>query len=164
MTNDNGMHGNMGLAKAVIVCFKKYVDFSGRAQRSEFWWWTLFATIINLFFSTAAAADDAFFTWLVPYLIILLPSMAVTVRRLRDVGKSAWWLLPSYGAFLIFLISLPLGTSHWLGYDDFGLGVFGSELYYEIVSMIGLCLCFLSLAFFIVIFIFALQRSKSMIE
>lgn len=149
----------MGLAKAVIVCFKKYVDFSGRAQRSEFWWWTLFATIINLFFSTAAM-DDSFYIWLVPYLIILLPSMAVTVRHLRDAGRSAWWLLPSYGLFIIFLISLPLGTSYWMGFDDFGLGRLGSELYYEILSTIGLLSLLLSMAYFIVIYIFALHRSK----
>ncbi len=103
-----------GPIKAVHVCFAKYIDFNGRASRSEFWWFFLFlllgetiAKVLGLHFHTDAECratpwldrpDHCFVLsncticelW---KLAVLLPSYAVVVRRLRDIGRSVWWVL-----------------------------------------------------------------------
>ena len=74
----------------------KYARFSGRATRAEFWWWQLAVAIAGL---PAAVLDqvtfgqtDQVFTLLFS-LAVLLPSLAVSVRRLHDSDHSGWWLL-----------------------------------------------------------------------
>ncbi|MFJ3909142.1 uncharacterized membrane protein YhaH (DUF805 family) [Streptomyces sp. 2132.2] len=73
---------------------KKYAVFSGRARRQEYWMFFLFnlgAAII------LAIVDGALGTYPLLYgiyaLAVLLPSLAVAIRRLHDTGKSGWWLL-----------------------------------------------------------------------
>jgi uncharacterized membrane protein YhaH (DUF805 family) len=77
----------------------KYADFSGRAQRKEFWMFMLFyvalgidAIVIEALL--AGGINNDIPISLVVYLIaMILPSLAVTVRRLHDTGKSGWWIL-----------------------------------------------------------------------
>ena len=78
----------MTFAESVSTCFSKYVDFSGVASRSEFWWFFLFQIIVVAVLSLLSQliADIA-------ALALLLPSLAVAVRRLHDTGRSGWWLL-----------------------------------------------------------------------
>lgn len=86
----------MSFADAVSSGFRKYIRFSGRARRSEYWYWFLFTLITML---GCAALDGA--TGLLgqsgflalAYLVLLVPSLAASVRRLHDTGHSAWWLL-----------------------------------------------------------------------
>ncbi len=78
----------MDFLTAIKTCFSKYATFSGRARRSEFWFWYLFTVIVNLCL-----------TW-IPFaslltLALILPSLAVSVRRLHDTGRSGWWILLS---------------------------------------------------------------------
>jgi len=79
----------MQIQEAVETCVtRKYADFEGRATRSEFWWFMLFCVIINALLAVAAEwAASAFF------LAMLVPSVAVGTRRLRDTGRSPWWWL-----------------------------------------------------------------------
>lgn len=83
---------------------KKYVVFSGRARRAEYWWFILFNIIISLALGaidgvTGTYSPEAGLGLLggLYTLAVLLPSIAVTVRRLHDTGRSGWW-------FLIFLV------------------------------------------------------------
>ncbi len=82
------------LGDAIKVCFQKYAVFSGRANRSEYWYFALFNLLLSLLFPLAAIA-------------LLLPSLAVCVRRLHDIGKSGWSifiaLIPVVG-FVILLV------------------------------------------------------------
>jgi len=82
------------------AAFRKYAVFKGRARRKEYWMFVLF----NLIFTFLAAfldnicgttfEDEGFGACSTAYaLFALLPSIAVTVRRLHDIGKSGWWLL-----------------------------------------------------------------------
>ena len=91
----------MTFFQAIEVCFKKYVDFEGRAERREFWWFFLFQAIVN-----AIAVCIPFIGWLIS-LAVLLPTLAVTVRRLRDVGKHwanvFWYLLPIVGIVILII-------------------------------------------------------------
>jgi uncharacterized membrane protein YhaH (DUF805 family) len=79
----------MNFGQAISVCLqKKYVDFSGRASRSEFWWFFLFQLLVLLVASLIHQ-----FVYFVVALALFLPAISVGVRRLHDVGRSGWWLL-----------------------------------------------------------------------
>ena len=80
----------MQIQEAVETCVaKKYADFDGRATRSEFWWFMLFCLIINSLLGVAAEWAAGIF-----FVVMLVPSLAVTTRRLRDTNRSPmWWLL-----------------------------------------------------------------------
>ena len=91
----------MSFVQAVKTVFKKYAVFSGRARRSEYWWFTLFTIIASI---VAIEVDIAIFgegmedptpisTGL--SLALLLPWLAVTVRRLHDIDRTGWWYLIS---------------------------------------------------------------------
>jgi uncharacterized membrane protein YhaH (DUF805 family) len=94
-----------------IKCLKNYVGFSGRARRKEFWMFFLF----NFIFSIAAAIIDQIifrdsnlrlFSSLYS-LAVLLPSLAVDVRRLHDTNRSGFWvflaLIPLVGAIILIV-------------------------------------------------------------
>jgi uncharacterized membrane protein YhaH (DUF805 family) len=95
-----------------LDCYrKKYVDFSGRAGRSEYWYFVLFYVIIYLvlFGLGAAIGRDNPGIGFAPAglfaLASLLPSLAVTVRRFHDTGKSGWFILlgliPAIGGLIV---------------------------------------------------------------
>ena len=79
-----------------FTVLKKYATFTGRATRAEFWYFILFNTIVSFIL---AILDGIFGTNGVFYgiyvLAVLIPTLAVEVRRLHDIGKSGWWLLIS---------------------------------------------------------------------
>ncbi|WP_251975711.1 DUF805 domain-containing protein [Salinicola avicenniae] len=88
---------------AIKVCFRQYATFSGRASRSEYWWYLLF---LNLLLLAASALDMAFFPLdpdaqgfqpspftNVLSLATLLPTLAVSWRRLHDSGRPGYYLL-----------------------------------------------------------------------
>ena len=98
-----------------LVAMKKYIVFSGRARRLEYWMFTL----INFVLSVAAVILDNLFGTADPELgygliyslftlVIILPTWTVAVRRLHDVGKSGWWLLlsliPIIGSIWLFVL------------------------------------------------------------
>ncbi len=78
---------------------KKYAVFRGRARRKEYWMFFLFNIIISFILglvdgliSVALGSDQNILANL--YLLaVLLPGIAVSVRRLHDTGRSAWWVL-----------------------------------------------------------------------
>lgn len=78
-----------------IGCWKKYVEFSGRARRKEYWMFVLF----NFLASIAAGIIDGILGTAVIYgaysLAALLPGLAVCARRLHDTDRSGWWMLIS---------------------------------------------------------------------
>lgn len=78
----------MTFSAAVATCMRKYVTFSGRAPRSEFWWFQLFQLLVMVCLSLILEA-------LVPFaqLVLFLPGLAVGCRRLHDTGRTGWWLL-----------------------------------------------------------------------
>ena len=93
-----------------IKVLKQYTDFNGRARRKEYWMFTLFSSIIAIvigFLSgiIAFVSDNVSFAQVPGYiynLAVFLPSIAVGVRRMHDVGKSGWFLLiPFYNLYLL---------------------------------------------------------------
>lgn len=78
-----------------IAVLKKYAVFSGRAQRAEYWYFVLFNFIVSfaLSFVVGLISDKLSFVSTLYSLAVLVPSLAVGVRRLHDIGKSGWWIL-----------------------------------------------------------------------
>lgn len=92
---------SMSFGGAIASVFSKYADFSGRARRSEYWWFYLFMFIVG-----------CVVVWIpvLPILWsfgILIPNLAVSVRRLHDIGKSGWnmlfLLIPLVGVVLLII-------------------------------------------------------------
>lgn len=81
----------MTFTAAIQTCFQKYATFTGRAARSEFWWFVLFQILVNGVASGVFGSDSL--VGLVVVLALLLPALAVSVRRLHDIGKPGWWVL-----------------------------------------------------------------------
>jgi len=117
----------MGFAEAVTSCFSKYVTFSGRAPRSEFWWYVLFVFIGSIVFSILDATmfssgmQSVGFLGLLWTLVTLLPSISVAVRRLHDTNRSGWWywlfLVPLIGFIILIIWFASVGSS---GSNRFG--------------------------------------------
>lgn len=76
-----------------IDCWKKYITFSGRARRKEFWMFVLFNIIASC---VASVIDKVLGTMMISSLYslaALLPGLAVCARRLHDTDRSGWWML-----------------------------------------------------------------------
>jgi len=116
----------MSFGEAVRTCFRKYADFSGRARPSEFCWWVLFhALVLAAYFfvivsiavalSQETADSLRFFTGIlgVGYMALIIPHIAVIVRRLHDTGRSGGYFflsfIPCVGG--IVLLAFLLGGS-----------------------------------------------------
>lgn len=101
-----------------FLVWKKYADFSGRSRRKEYWYFTLFHTIVLAVLSLIDSATGTLNPQIglgllsgIYGLAALLPSLAVTVRRLHDLGQSGLWclvlLIPFIGA-LALLIAMAI--------------------------------------------------------
>ena len=85
----------MDFGEAIRTCMSKYATFEGRASRSEFWWFYLFTALVSLVASWVGLVvlGDSMGLATLANLLLLLPILAVEVRRLHDTGRSGWWLL-----------------------------------------------------------------------
>lgn len=90
------------------VVVRNYVNFQGRARRSEYWWFFLANCILSGILA-ALARSIGFFGFLsgIVSLALLLPGLGVCVRRLHDIGKRGWWifisLVPIVGVILLIV-------------------------------------------------------------
>jgi len=122
----------MGFSDAVGTCWKKYGDFDGRAARSEFWWWALFVGVVQFVAAIVLTIvliifqNVGFLQWLsvlifmVIVLAFILPSIAVSVRRLHDRDLSGWWYLLVFvpiGSVVLFVFYILPGTPGTNRYD-----------------------------------------------
>lgn len=100
----------MNFKDAVMTALRKYVDFSGRATRPEFWWFLLFQMAV---FMVTGMLSPILYG--IAALGLLLPGIGVAVRRLHDIGKSGWWLLlgfvPVVGLVLIWWLAQPAAAA-----------------------------------------------------
>lgn len=123
---------------SIKVCFKKYVTFSGRASRAEYWWFALFVLVAfwslrlldevlhttgSMMYPSLVAntlGDNGLFSFLFGY-AAFLPYLAVTARRFHDIEKSGWtqlvMLVPLVGSLIIIYFFVQKGTE---GANRFG--------------------------------------------
>ncbi len=90
-----------------ISGIKKYVDFSGRARRKEYWMFILF---LMIFYIVAGVLDTVAGTYIFSPLVgigLFLPSISIATRRLHDTGRSGWWqllsLIPLIGGIVLIV-------------------------------------------------------------
>lgn len=94
---------------------RRAFDFNTRSSRAEFWWFTLFQILISVAIIIILPVLSTLFS-----LIILIPAISVSIRRLHDIKKSGWWLLaifiPLIGAILLlvfFIKSSDPSNNKW---------------------------------------------------
>lgn len=119
----------MNMMDAVRNGFRRYAQFSGRATRPEFWWWILFIGLAGVVLGSVPlgvvrmpmgmmhSGNNLGTVW---DLVVLVPTLAVAVRRLRDAGFGwahvCWLLLPGIGLIIVAILCAqpsagqPLGT------------------------------------------------------
>jgi uncharacterized membrane protein YhaH (DUF805 family) len=91
-----------------------YAQFNGRARRAEYWNFALFNGLVYVVLLGLSLLASAFGIALVVYCVaILIPSLAVSVRRMHDIGKSGWYLLvgliPLVGAIWYLVLTCTAG-------------------------------------------------------
>ena len=123
----------MSFSDAVHDAFSKYATFTGRSSRPAYWWFYLFniLTLIAALLVDLALGTSGIIYGLVG-LALLLPNLAVAVRRLHDAGHSGWWLLigllPIIGAIVLLVFTLQGSEppNNWgSGPDDRAVGASG---------------------------------------
>lgn len=90
-----------------LAVLKNYAGFSGRARRKEYWMFVLFNFLVAVVLAGIGMAIETTILSAVYSLAVLIPSLAVGVRRLHDTGRSGWWLLlvfiPFVGAIILIV-------------------------------------------------------------
>ncbi len=100
----------MSFPAAIQIVVRKYADFTGTAGRAEFWWWILFTTLVTAVLGSLSDLTTNSATTLggVWNLVVLLPTLAVQIRRLRDAGYrwgNVFWLaLPGAGLIVLAVL------------------------------------------------------------
>ena len=135
----------MNFTQAVSSGYRKYVAFSGRSSRSEYWWWFLYIILTSIVVgviegalglgtgtgetvdggvSASFAGGPLSIVWSLAH---LLPGIALSIRRLHDLDRSGWWLLiglvPLVGAIVLIVFFCTKGTT---GQNRFGPDPLGS--------------------------------------
>ena len=136
----------MTFSESIKTCLSKFVTWQGRASRSEYWYFILFAMICYVVASIIDRALGTTFSMTNPVsgevqsmgygyvyaltgLVLLLPGLAVLVRRLHDTNRSGWWywivLIPLIGIILLIVWFCSRGT---VGNNEYGSDPLGGEL------------------------------------
>lgn len=105
-----------------LAVLKNYAGFSGRAHRTEYWMFVLFNIIISFVLGFVEGLfGGPGILGLIYSLAVLIPGIAVAIRRLHDTGRSGWWLLislvPVVG-FIVLLVFMVLEGDN--GANDYG--------------------------------------------
>ena len=117
----------MSFSEAIVSGLRNYFKFSGRAPRSEFWYFILFCVLVGIgtmipdFFLFRSLFDQGIGPfYAVASLALLVPGIAVSVRRLHDIDRTGWWYLIAFtlvGGLLLIVWALKKGTA---GKNRFG--------------------------------------------
>lgn len=121
----------MGFQEAVKSFFSRWSDFKSRSSRSEYWWvqlaFIIFGFVLGLVAGLLGDTIGGIIIGLF-YLVIIIPSIALSVRRLHDHDKSGWWLLialiPILGGLYLLFLYVTKGTE---GPNRFGADPLGSD-------------------------------------
>src|ERR1700724_925591 len=107
----------MNFTQAITSGFQNYVNFRGRAARSEFWYWTLFsiiASIVGALVDYVLGTDGLSVVQNLVGLALFVPGLAVSVRRLHDLDRTGWWILlgliPLVGVIILIIWYCQRGT------------------------------------------------------
>ena len=104
-----------------LEALKKYAVFSGRSRRAEYWYFVLFNLIvlivlelIDALLGTYSFVQGVGLLSGIYSLAVIIPSLAVTVRRLHDIDRTGWWILinliPLVGTIVLLVFAVTDGT------------------------------------------------------
>lgn len=142
----------MGFGAAIKTCFSKYVTFSGRARRPEYWWFFLFVLLGSVI---ATFIDAALFGVGTPEapagqlvnpifsLATILPMLAVGWRRMHDTGRPGWYLLIPLLISIALMAALMVGMfgitkMEMTGVDEETLGTAATGLGMTGLAIVGI--------------------------
>tara|TARA_B100000963_G_C22596429_1_gene658061 strand:- start:36 stop:461 length:426 start_codon:yes stop_codon:yes gene_type:complete len=121
----------MDFQKSIKTCLNKFADFKGRASRSEYWYFHLFILltyIIVIFLSFLHVSLGVVGGILI--LVMIIPIIAVTARRLHDINKSGWMQLIALPTSILAEFSKSsMGVSYLFSFVTLGLGIYLLFLY-----------------------------------
>lgn len=89
--------------------FARYVDFKTRSTRSQYWWFTLWSIIFSFgsaIIDASLGMGDSGPVGLLVSLVFFLPSIAIAIRRLHDIGRTGWWMLLVFVPLLGWIVLL----------------------------------------------------------
>ena len=140
----------MTFVDSIKTCTSKWITFSGRASRSEFWWFNLFVVIVQIVWQaifggaigTIAEGGGSSIVmgvlglvFLLVYIYLAIAAISATVRRLHDRDKTGWWywlfLVPIVGAIILIVWFCMRGTQGPNRYGPDPLGGSVSEDVFE---------------------------------
>lgn len=152
----------------MIMPLRRYAEFSGRSRRLEYWAWVLFQFAISIVFFVlvSVAANVTLLTlgdslnpvalgagflvifglWMLVSLFLLIPSLAVTVRRLHDTNRSGWWILAPLVPYVVGWTAFVMAV----GAGKPGSAEFGG------LALIGMLSFLATLVLGLVVFVFML--------
>lgn len=122
----------VGMWEAYKLLFTNYINFSGKSSRAEYWWVQLINFVIGIlllvlstiiFTTIIKDASGLLIGFVIGYLlvsiyglVILIPSIALTVRRYRDAGVSPWWFLViALSSFILTMMAHLSGIFYTIG-------------------------------------------------
>ena len=117
----------MNFTESIKTCLtKKYLSFSGRASRSEFWFFYLFVLIGYIICFTLIIAVSFKLFWLMGLFMLgmVIPAFAVTARRLHDTNKSGWFQLIPFPAGILEAVFATSSESLEILFLIIGLGLY----------------------------------------
>lgn len=132
----------------MLMPLKRYAEFSGRSRRMEFWMWQLGKFLVGMalgvlfvllaggaimsagnnpagMVAAGGAVLTLWFIVMIFWLVILVPDIAVTVRRLHDTNRSGWWILAPLGPYLLFWVTFGTAASSGVKPDQLMAGPLG---------------------------------------
>ena len=125
---------------AIKIAFSKYADFSGRARRSEYWWFFLFVQLVTQLPSLIIPPLGSIVS-LGAFLVTFIPSLAVTARRLHDIGRTGWWQLVWYLLGFVSTVVIAFGVLGGIAalFSEFAdeFGVYPSDGALEVFVLLG---------------------------
>jgi uncharacterized membrane protein YhaH (DUF805 family) len=105
-----------------LVVFERYALFDGRAGRAQYWWFVLANIIVSVVLQILTSALSAFFILSILYsLALIIPGLAVAIRRLHDTNRSGWWVLISLVPLVgVIILIVFLATDGDPGANQYG--------------------------------------------
>ena len=98
-----------------MAVLKNYAGFTERAGRAEFWYFVLMSIIVSIVLGIIDGVLGTAVLGLIYAVAVLIPNIALAVRRLHDIGKSGWWLLvgfvPVVGIFVLLYFYIKEGDA-----------------------------------------------------
>lgn len=153
--------------EAMKTCFNKFLNFKGRARRSEYWWFVLFTFIVSWIFSVLGAFHMAFSViGMVIGFVLCIPQMAAMTRRLHDTNRSGWWalaificMLVVYGAFAVMLA--PHASALMAEGDDMAMAMIFVDAIQEMPAAMSVATIasIITIILFIITLIFTVKDS-----